>query len=146
MSRGKPPVGLPVQYFSVPSKDCPPAAATVIRQFEGGSVDLLIHTPSGGHAHRKGVFLFGDPELDKRKDTEWASQTGVWDYIPGTPRLGEVSNEELEAAAQLDAEEADRVRKQRVAERKARLEQTENPPNTSKNGGKTKSTSLAGAT
>jgi hypothetical protein len=99
MPRGKPPVGLGVQYFDVPDKSGQPLAATVIRTFENGSCDLTVFTPTGGLAHRKAVFLFNDPELDRRKDTDWAKRTGVWDYVPGTKRLGEITDEELAKAA-----------------------------------------------
>lgn len=84
MPQYKPPVGMPCQYFRSSDK---PTAAQVTAIDNGGMVVLRITPSEGSPFNQRFVFHKDDPMLEDRP-ADWRSHYGVWDYIPGTPKLG----------------------------------------------------------
>lgn len=105
MPRGVPPVGYPVQYFRTPEKSTAPLGAVITESTPQGMCKLSVSTPGGGTVRKQYVYIAGDPELARRQG--WGLEWGVWDYIPGMPRLGEITDDTLSLDAEIKAE-ADR--------------------------------------
>lgn len=81
----KPPVGMPCQYFRSSDK---PTAAQITAIDSMGMFTLRI-TPSDGQPfNQRFVYHKDDPLLEERP-ADWREKNGVWDYIPGMPRIGE---------------------------------------------------------
>lgn len=99
MPRGNPPVGYPVQFFRDGNNLGTPAAAIVVNSYPGGMCDLKEFPGHQGNGtpYRDCVFMAGDPELDRREN--WRTIYGVWDYVPGMPKVGYVGDEDLAAQA-----------------------------------------------
>jgi hypothetical protein len=98
MPQYKPPVGMPCQYFRSSDK---PTAAQITAIDNGGMVVLRITPSEGSPFNQRFVFHKDDPMLEDRP-ADWRAIYGVWDYIPGTPKLGftEDAPEEPKAVVQ----------------------------------------------